>query len=74
MGVLVCLACVVAPIAGLSLEVLPRLPPYPLGPIVMLSGGGILAGQLESMSSEHVVLAAWCLQFRTRTCYGSLSR
>lgn len=56
MGVLVCLACVVAPIAGLSLEVLPRLPPYPLGPIVMLSGGGILAGQLESMSSEHVVV------------------
>ncbi len=53
---LVCLTCIVASRVGLSQEVLPQLPPYPLGPIVMLSGGGILSGELESISSERIVV------------------
>jgi hypothetical protein len=31
-----------------------RLPPYPLGPVVMLADGGIVAGRLEAITPEQV--------------------
>lgn len=31
-----------------------RLPPYPLGPVVMLADGGIVAGRLEAITPESV--------------------
>lgn len=34
----------------------PRLPPYPLGPVVLLADGGILAGHLEAITPTSVVV------------------
>lgn len=45
--------------AGLAADAAPedsvqRLPPYPLGPVVMLTDGGIVAGCLEAITPENV--------------------
>lgn len=33
-----------------------RLPPYPLGPVVVLADGGIVAGRLEAITPDRVVV------------------
>jgi hypothetical protein len=38
-----------------------RLPPYPLGPVVMLSDGGIVAGSVEMITPDRVVVDSWLL-------------
>jgi hypothetical protein len=38
-----------------------RLPPYPLGPVVMLSDGGMVAGRVEMITPDRVVVDSWVL-------------
>ncbi len=55
--IMVCMTAAASLTGGASAKDAPeRLPPYPLGPVVMLAAGGIVAGRVEMITPDRVVI------------------